>query len=169
MRRFRNVSRKKQAQLAGSFPGLLKVLHCDGSDYKENAISVFDHCLNEDEAREQIDNVSKSQATKNDALLHKFIVSLSRATEVYLVKEKGIYSNRKVSFKEFTSDEALVTTLTPKPWHWCDKDRFVLVFPALGIVYFEHWDFTHLVYFNNESGLELLSKIAAENGVYLLK
>ncbi len=170
MRNFRNVPLSRQKSLAEAFPELLSLYDfIEVADYKKVSISVFDHWLSQDEAIKNIDNVSTIQAAKNNDLLHKFTISLTQSTEAYLVKFRGRNSDKKVIFKEFTSQKALVNILTPEYHFSGDRYRFILVLPQLNIVYFEGSDFTHQVYYKREKDMEFVSVLAKESGLSIIK
>ena len=170
MRNFKNVSLTKQKALSEAFPELLNFYVCtEVADYKQVSVSVFDHWLSQEEAIKRIDNSSSIQCDNNNELLHKFIVSLAQSTETYVVKLRGRNTDKKATFREFTSHSGMVNSLIPKHHFSADTHRFVLVLPQLNLVYFESSDFTHHIYFKREEDLESVSKLANENGLSIIK
>jgi hypothetical protein len=50
-----------------------------------------------------------------------------------------------------------------------DKFRFVFVLPALTAIYFEESDFTHHLYFKNESDMVELKNLVDKEGLFFIQ
>ena len=170
MRNFKNVSLIRQKMLAEVFPEMLSFYSCvDVDGYKKASVSVFDHWLSQGEAIENIDNVSVIQANKNNEFLHKFAILLAQSTDAYMVKFRGKYSDKRVTYREFTSQHGVVNSLIPKHHFAGGRSRFILALPQINSVYFEGCDFTHQVYYKTEKDLEFVTQLAKQSGLSIVQ
>lgn len=169
MRNFKNVQKAKQKELENIFPELLKLYSDENTDtYKKTTVCVFDHWLSNDEAIKEIDKLSNKKEQEHNRKLHSFCVALAKSTECYLVKLLG-KKKETISFKKFTNEIGLKNTLVPEHHYVSDTFRFVLALPELEVVYFEGCDFTHHVYYKNETNMQSISNLVTEHGLFLLK
>ena len=169
MRRFQRLSQTEDDNLNKLFPDLDKLYGIeDTNHYNHLAISVFDHILNEDEARDHIDGVTSEQETLNDRNLHEFCCSLALKNECYIVRPIGIRKHN-VTYRRFLSHAGVKSYLEPKPYNWGSRNRFVLALPKMKLIYFEGWDFTHHVYYKDKTQISQLKEQAKEHGVFILE
>ncbi len=167
-RHFISVPKEQQSLLHAQFPELRDLAEGGAaSGYHQLAVSVFDHWLSAGEAVNELNRVDLESQTSKDAKLAAFARSLASRHDCCLVKFKGRYQ-RHATFRAFTSDDARNRWLAPLPYNISDKGRFCLVFPQLGMVYFEGHDFTHHLYFKGDSGLPVVEEAAAYAGLHLL-
>ncbi|MGX9418199.1 hypothetical protein ACWU4D_12690 [Vibrio sp. WJH972] len=171
-RRFVNLPRQVQNELQDQYQIIydaLERMYDIGklTNIKTRSISVFDHWLSFDEAMSILTEVTPSMQNEYNRRLHKFICSLSHSYECYLIVYKGRYSSKTI-YRKFTSDSAREKTLLPQDYRACENERFKLVIPALGIMYFEGSDFTHRLYFSDESVLKVISEYLSEAEVHLI-
>jgi hypothetical protein len=169
MRKFRSISKIKQKQVENTFPDLLNVYGDENTNaYLKAAICVFDHWLTKEEAIAEIQDISEQKESMHNKKIHEFCVAITKLAECYLVKRCGKNKDR-VSFREFTSEDGLIKSLTPSHHMVSDRHRFVLVFPKLNMIYFEGGDFTHHLYFKNIKDIVEIKNVAHNKGLYYIQ
>ena len=124
------------------FPDIDNLIADDeGLEYKAYSISIFSHCLTREEANKLLDNIPKNIERIRTVKLQRFIVSLCKEFDAYLIiynKKRQIYEYKKIISKNnIKLSHSMVS----------NANRVKLVIPSLKAVYLENWDFTHLLYF----------------------
>jgi len=167
-RHFIALPETQQKSLRAQFAYLRELAEAgSATNFYQLVVSVFDHSLSEEEAIEELNEVSFEAETSRSAKLAAFARSLASRNRCYLVKFKG-RRHECPTFRSFTSDDARDRWLTPKPYNISDEWRFCLVFPELDMVYFEGCDFTHHIYLKDAKGRSVLEEAAVENELHLL-
>ena len=169
MRNFRSLPIIKQKSLNRCFPEILDLCrNVETPSYEHASVSVFNHWLTVDEAKDSFDSLSTEKSNEYNRRLHGFCTSIAKSTECYLVKLLGKKKD-KVTYREFTSEGAIEQALAPSHHMIGNRFRFILIFPGLESVYFEGWDFTHHFYFKKEESINMLIAIAHEHKLHILK
>ncbi len=80
----------------------------------------------------------------------------------------GRRKKRRVSYRHFVNVECSVSTIKQKRYAIRRKSLYRLVFPTLGISYFEGWDYTNYLYSFDLENIKKIKVIAEEMGLYFL-
>ena len=169
-RRVFNVSKTMQKELNSEFPNLLKINDGCNSIQEEcesGAISVFDHWLLEEEY-EKLSPYSNDVIDMYPKKLDEFIYYLIENYECYTFRVVGRGKKRRVSYRHFVNVECSVSTIKQKRYAIRRKSLYRLVFPTLGISYFEGWDHTNYLYSFDLENIKKIRLIAEEMGLYFL-
>jgi len=169
MRHFKRVSKNLNAEILAVFPGILDLYEMSEiNGYSKLSISVFSHWLSQNEAIDEIDEVSTYKIKKNNEKLHSFTVALIESTTCYLIKIIGLKKDT-VTFRELLSPLKLNKAILPTPHLIGDKWRFVLAIPSLEIIYFEGSDFTHHIYYKDIKKIEPIYSLVKNNELHVLQ
>jgi len=163
MRKIKNISTYLQEKILGQFNGLKKVIMCEKHNYTVNYLSVFDHWLNEEEAKVLInDNLDY------DNRLHRFCSFLVEEYDTYAVRRRGRYKN-KIVLSSFVNDEMATSYVAPLNFMLPMKFRFILLVPELKLIYLEGSDYTHFLYSEDmDSVKSSLNEVAQKNNLFFL-
>jgi len=169
MRKFKRLNKTENTRHNLLLPNIVRLYAKeDTSDYKHLSICVFDHWLNQEEARDEIDKVSVEKEGANDRKLHGFCCALASKNECYLIKLLGSKKN-EVTFRAFSSEKSCQECLEPEAYNCSSNGRFVLAFPEMELIYFEDWDFTHHIYYRNADKLAGFRELVGKHEVYILE
>lgn len=162
MRTLINASKLEQEQLREAYPDLVNLIcHMKPHDYKSVCLSVFDHCLSNEEAIEQLENVLPEEQKKRDASFIRFNETLVNSTTCLKVTLKGLKKDR-VLFKKFNNNEAALKHITPTAW-----PHFIVALPEYEAVYLQSWDDTAVFYYINDNVTKHLKKMALISGLHV--
>ncbi|WP_285350374.1 hypothetical protein [Vibrio sp. D173a] len=164
-----NVSKETQKELCRIFPNLLDLYEDnDGIKSKRGAISVFDHWLNEEE---YLDYVNSSNSVKESYLrkLDEFAFYMATNYKCYTFKVVGRGKKRRISFRYFTDSDSISKMAKQKRETIPSRTLYKLVFPTLGVSYFEGWENTNYIYSSDYAGTLFFSKLAEEKGLSFLR
>ena len=167
------VSEKRQIDLSQQFPELLKVHHIENCQrIKKVAISVFDHWLNESEARDLL-KIDKSRPTTGEELARRDLLNalntlIAKSTEClgYEIIERNGHEYPR--FFSFDTTQSLSKYFSQSPHGVSAQFFFKLVLPKLSALYFEGYDFTNHLYYLDENMIEQLKRWTAEANLYVL-
>lgn len=167
MRRFKNISKKRNKELGILYKDYFDVFHKETKKYKRVDISLFDHWLSQDEAENIIDKATAEFCNYGNNLLLSYSLSILDSTEMYLVKIKGKH-RQYLSFKCFTSKEAAIDILSSdhQPKH--SKYEVVLAIPEAHCLYLLGSDFTYQLFFSDVKKIEFLLDLARLNRLHIL-
>jgi len=146
-----------------TFPNIDNLIADDeGLEYKAYSVSIFSHCLTREEANKLLDNISKNIERIRTVKLQRFILSLCKEFDSYLI----IYNKKKKTFeyKQVISEDDIKLSHSMVS----NGNRVKLVIPSLKAIYFENWDFTHLLYFKNEKILSRFKYLVKKKGLYII-
>ncbi|UPW17325.1 hypothetical protein M0C34_13860 [Agarivorans sp. TSD2052] len=161
MRVFRTISKKKHDELVGIFPVLDTDEYGKLEEWDFVAVTVFDHWLHRDDAIRYIDNRTLDEQKYFDCKWAKFNELLASELNPYLVKYR---SAGRVVFKEPKSIELLTKRLDLTK----NQSFITLAFPEQRAVYEQHYDDTHLLYFECHDNLKPLLELIEKSGLYTL-
>lgn len=164
MRCYYNVSREQQIRLEHEFQGLLDVAYGDSeAGYSRTAISVFDHWLDEEEARVALNSVPAQEQERRDS--HHNLLNMKLVLEMNAItfRIRGRGRKAKVVFKRFASVEAAREYIKPSR-----RPSFVLVLPEIGGVYYEGWDDTNILYLRDDRSIDRIVPWLKECGLHAL-
>ena len=158
-RRFQNLPHAQQTILRRQFAWLLAVHDAQPlpPGVSGLAVSVFDHWLSEDEAREHLAHVPPAEQARRDGLHARFAQLVLAQTEALTYVWRGRRKDRAV-FRRFTDVEAPRTGQRP----------FRLVLPAWQAVFLEGWDDTHSVFSTSPETVQQVKDCAAACGLFVL-
>lgn len=169
-RRLFNLPEVRQAELRREYPWL-KAVVCDEA-HPNNllgiAVTVFDHWLSRDEANKLLEHVSQEEQANRSARHAKFCALLVARTPVLSFVFRRRAKDR-VTFRKFSSHEALTKYCTPSGGKTLGHRQFQVVLPELGCAFFESWDDTHHFYFTNPVAIAPLREWAEQCGLHLLE
>jgi hypothetical protein len=158
---YRGTSRKENISLLRTFPMLKAEYGSLDEQYFAGMwrISIFDHYLELEEARELIDSVVPAERTRRDVLWHAFNRRLIESTPCYGFKwvRAG-----KPKFLQPRSRQQLLEKLC------CPEPREVLALPTFGCIYQQYWDDTNLLYFKDATRVQPFVRLAAQCGLHVL-
>lgn len=144
MSKFLNVPKRRQKELQAQFPDLLKLWACEETDkYHYLAISIFDHWLTNDECDDLLVNIGDSEQSRRNCLFDRFNELLITKTEILHITQRGSYRPYP-KFREFISRQAAQQCL-----NHTSTQRYGVVLPEFGVVYFESYDDTNALYFRD--------------------
>jgi hypothetical protein len=168
MRRILNVSLDRQRELARVFTWLHGV-HENSKDIAQIlSVSVFDHWLTREEANTLLEGVSPQEQQRRNSLHAAFCSRLASETEVLSFTFRRRKKDRLV-FRRFASPATLSSYLRPNGGGTLGHRQFHVVLPQLGCAYYESWDDTNHFYFSVNTDMSLVSQLANECGLHVLK
>lgn len=134
--------------------------------YSKVNVSVFDHWLTAEECIPMIyiDHDRRELELRRNKF-ESFIKSLSEQSEVYSWRYKR---HERIHFNKFENLRAILKKCKFDEMTSDTGDRFGLVFPDLGMLYQEGWDWTSQIYFLTENQTDFLRKEAQQCGLYIL-
>lgn len=163
------LNKCEQKKLAALFPSIMEVnADNDGHGYKKIAVSVFDHWLSRLEASDLLADVSSEEQAHRDELhysLNKKIISL---TKCFTFRVRGRRGKEYVIFKRFVDSSAAHRYVKPSDGFTSNKFFFKLVLPEIQALYFEGYDGTNYLYYEDDGLLVDLLKWIKEEGLHVL-
>jgi hypothetical protein len=166
MRKFRNLPKSVNAEIAKDFDNLLKLDDdCKPEDCSWVAVTVFDHWLHTSNSFGKIENSSDVQKKIWDSQINSFLRQLVEIETPTGYKEIGKRSKRKLQFREYVGSQPMsdyITDLfkeTYSPQLAFVKQRFHIWFQDYWVIY--------VIYKNVELLSEVL-EIAAANDLFFL-
>ena len=163
---FKKVSKEKEKEINILFPNI-KNLITDYDDIGFNylGITVFDHWLNRDEANKELGE-DEPQYLKKDRnnKLYKFNIDINRNFELYYVRIRGRQKDNIV-YRHINYDKCLSPGI--HGYGWGHMSIFVL--PKLKAVYFEGYDYTYHLYYQDKKLLDKFLSKAKENNLFALE
>jgi hypothetical protein len=169
MRNNKNLKSDKHKWLCQLFPDLLNLTYGEESTkYKKLAISVFDHWLSRTEAEIFLSNVSKEEQHKRDKLFRNFNQLLLEKADLYSFHFIGKKYDI-LRFSKFVSNQKALNFLMPKGLRGSSLNHFKLVLPEMKAVYFESYDDTNILYYQDKSLIEELIAWVGETGLKVIE
>lgn len=159
-----------QERLLTTFPNILEVTSGDEDHtYEMLSISVFDHWLDREEATSLLENVSSSVDSRRKGLHHclsrKLVTSLDAVT--FNIESDG--TKTRPVFKGFVSPQSACDYVEPSDHNISARFYFKLAIPDLSCLYFEGSDYTSHLYYQRESEISTILKIAEQCGLFVLR
>lgn len=166
----KRLSSSEQKIVEASFPKIRSAIF-DYDDYKDHYqmkfLSVFDHWLSEDEALELLPNgdINCPNYLERQKKFLDFFVTLYKKTQVLTFKPLGLVkSPEKINycFKKLLAEQDLVDMF--------NRHYFFppLIIPEMEIIVVSNFDFTHVIYYRNESKFQEFKKLAEGSSLHLL-
>ena len=160
MKYYKIVDDLLEKELQVRFPNIDKVLDMeDTTTYTQASISIFDHWLSEEEASEQLNQVSPIEQQKRDGKHFVFSELLIEKMKVFgfiYFQEMG---QRK--FVDFISEKHLMKYMK-------ESSHFCVVIPDIESIYLCGFDDTNHLYFKNKTTLKQIEPLAKQASLYLL-
>lgn len=169
MRNNKNLKSNEQKWLCQLFPDLLNLTYREEpTEYKKLAISVFDHWLSRSEGEAFLSNVTKEEQHRRDNLFRNFNQLLLEKTKLYSFHFIGKKYDI-LRFSKFVSNQKALNFLMPKGLRGNSLNHFKLVLPEMKAVYYESWDDTNILYYQDKSLIEELLVWVGEAGLKVIE
>jgi len=166
MRKFINLSKSGQHDLSTQFPDLLKLVCVEETPYYSYlAVSVHDGWLGREAFA--LDNPSMAEQKKRNEAMYVFSKKLASETSMVNFKISGKRNRWHPRFRDFTSNRAKIEYLRPAI-EKSHGDFFKVILPELGVVFFESWDDTNVMYLKDSTVKVQIEQWAVECGVYCI-
>ncbi|WP_157736043.1 hypothetical protein [Granulosicoccus antarcticus] len=171
-KRIEYVSDDRQSDLSQQFSNLIEVHHIeDDESYKTLAISVFDHWLNDSEARDllAIDKSESSDEPRRNSALNGLRSIMAQSTEClsYEIVERN--GHEYPMFYRFNTSQDLCKYFSQSPYGVSAKFHFKIVLPKLSALYFEGHDFTNYLYYKDDNHIRRIRSWIADAGLHVLE
>lgn len=167
-RRLKRLSQQHQSALAEQYSWLESV-----HEFRvpENicvvSVSVFDHWLTENEAREFLVDVSPQEQNDRDRRHAAFCAALIAQDQVLYFSFRG--RERKLPiFHAFNSPMSLERYCTPKGGRTFGHRHFRVALPEMRSAFYEGWDDTNHIYSMGNSAPPLIIDLAGQHGLHVL-
>ena len=160
MRHFKIVDVPLEKELISIFKNISKVLEMEENEtYSQISISVFNHWLSEEEAFEQLNQVSANKQLERNAKHFVFSELLIKKFKVfgYIYLKK----TEETRFVEFISDRELLKYMK-------QGSRFYIVIPEIESIYTYGFDDTNHLYYKNKNVLEQIEPLIKHASLYLI-
>lgn len=166
MRKFINISKQENSELARNFSYLLK--YSDDytpEDCKWIAITIFDRWLHETGSLDIIENANKEQKTEWDSQIDEFLIKLTELETPTYYKEKGRHTKRELQFRNYCGQKPVSKFL-------CEQFRNTylpnVVFKSLEINLYFQDDWTLYIIYQDIEKLDAIIEIIEKNNLFLL-
>jgi hypothetical protein len=130
------------------------------------AVSVFDAWLGPERYSELTCDTAEQR--RRNMRHNDLCVALRGRYDVFAIRRRGRYANRRLMFRHFESDGAFQKYVDANDMARTANQFFALAVPALGLIYEQHWDDTNIAWFTHPDGLQSLAQLASEVGLYVL-